>query len=366
MSFDRKKGGNRRLAGWSVLLAAGLLAWLLHLLSGNDAARAWRALLINFIYVTPLAAGLVTWSAIVVAANGRWAGQAERFCWTGIGFFVPSLLILFGLWLGSSAWAPWYNKALHQGVWLNNTFLFLRVLGSLLVFWAAAAWFLLSRLKGKKQAAIPAALLIVVYSVVFTLFSFDLVMALTPEWHSGIFGAYFFISSLYLAIVFWTLLVVVQPDSSVEVRHDLGKLILAFAILTTSLLYMQLLTIWYENFPDETSYLIQRMHRNDWAIVSSIIVFVIYLGPLVMLLTEWSKKNRFFLGAVSVLLLIGLWFERWWMVAPTFSREVQFGWVELAAAAAVLGLFGVSTTWSQKFLPPMSVEEVEAVERGER
>ena len=85
-------------------------------------------------------------------------------------------------------------------------------------------------------------------------------------------AAYFFISSLYLAIVFWTLLVVLQPRLPVEVRHDLGKLVLAFSILTTSLLYMQLLTIWYENFPDETSYLIQRMHCDDWKIVSSIIV----------------------------------------------------------------------------------------------
>ena len=54
-----------------------------------------------------------------------------------------------------------------------------------------------------------------------------------------------------------------------------------------------------------------------------------YLGPLVLLLTEWSKKNRFFLGAVSVLLLIGLWFERWWMVAPTFSRKCSSAWWNL-------------------------------------
>ncbi len=352
---DSKKG-NARFLGWSVLLAAGLLAWLLLLLSGGDTPRAWRALLINFIYVTPLAAGLVTWSAIVIAANGRWAGQAERLTWTGIGFLVPSFLILFGLWIGSPTWAPWYNKVFHQGVWLNNTFVFLRVLIGLLLFWGTAVWFLRARFRGRTRAGVPAAVLVVVYSVVFTMFSFDLVMALSPEWHSAIFGGHFFISSLYLAIVFWTLMVVVQPDSPVEVRHDLGKLVLAFGILTTSLLYMQLLTIWYENFPDETSYLIQRMHWSDWRIVSSVIVFVVYLGPLVMLLTEWSKRNRVFLGAVSVLLLIGLWLERWWMVAPTFAREARLGLVELAAAAAMVGALGLSIELCRSKLPQVPQE----------
>jgi hypothetical protein len=355
------------LGSWALLFAIGLIAWLLLLLTGGVPARAWRALLISFIYAAPLAAGLFTWSAIVVAANGRWAGDAERLAWRGVGFFVPSLLILIGLWIGSPDWAPWYGKELHQGIWLDNTVLFIRELSGLVLFWGTAVWYLLRRAQGRRGGAImPAAILVIVYCVVFTMFSFDFVMALLPEWRSGIFGAYFFISSLYLGIVFWTLLVVLQQRSPVALRHDLGKLVLAFSILTTSLLYMQVLTIWYENFPEETSYLIQRMNVRDWQVVSSFIVLVVYLGPLAMLLTEWSKKNRLYLGAVSALLLAGLWIERWWMVAPTFSREAHLGLVELAAAAAVLGLFGLSMAVAQIYLPEMPGEEVGALEQTER
>lgn len=342
----------RDLAPWALLFGAGLVLWLL-LLRYGDAARAWRALLINFIYATPLAAALTTWSAIVVAANGRWAGDAERIAWRGTAFSVPSIVILIGLWIGSHAWAPWHGKELHQGAWLNNTFLFSRELIGLLVFRLAAFRFMAARAKGRAEAMLPAAVLIVVYCVVFTLFAFDFVMALLPEWRSAIFGGYFFISSLYLAVVFWTLMVVLDPLSRVELRHDLGKLVLAFSILTTSLLYMQLLTIWYENFPDETSYLIQRMQVSHWQAVSWFIVLFVYLGPLAMLLTERTKKNRFYLGAVCVLLLTGLWIERWWMVAPTFSREARLGLPELAAAGAVLGLFGLSITIAPRHLPEL-------------
>ena len=302
----------------------------------------------------------------MVAANGRWAGESERLAWRGIGFLLPTFLLLLGLWIGSPSWAPWYGKALHQGSWLNNSVLFIREFVGLLLFWGTAVWYLMRRAQGRRGAMMPAAVLVVVYCVVFSVFAFDFVMALLPEWRSGIFGAFFFISSLYLAIVFWTLLAVLQRGSPVELRHDLGKLVLAFSILTTSLLYMQLLTIWYENLPEETSYLIQRMNVADWQLVSGFIVLVVYLGPLAMLLTEWSKKNRIYLGAVSTLLLGGLWIERWWMVAPLFSPEARLGLAELAAAAAVTGAFGLSMTLSQNYLPAMPVEEMSAREQIER
>lgn len=344
------------MASWIILLGAGLLAWLMLLLTGADKARAWRAMLINFMFFTPLAAGLVTWSAVIIASKGRWAGQAERLAWTGIAFLVPSFIILIALWIGSPVWAPWYGKTLPQGIWMNNTFLFARDFAALLAFWGSAIWFLLRRLKGRERSILPGAILIVIFCVVFTLLSFDLVLGLNSQWHSAIFGAYFFISSLYIAIVFLALLVVFDSRYHAEIRHDLGKLILAFSILTTYFLFMQLLTIWYSNILDETFYLAQRMNRPGWMVISSVLAAIVYLGPLVLLLTEWAKKNRFFLGSVAVLLLVGLWFDRWWLIAPGIESGPQFGWMEAAGTAAVLGALGLSIDVSRKILPQVPEE----------
>jgi hypothetical protein len=122
-------------------------------------------------------------------------------------------------------------------------------------------------------------------------------------------------------------------------------------------MFIQLLTIWYENLPDETPYPLHRMNYLGWNVISALIAGIIYLGPLVWLLTIRAKSSRFFLGAVSLLLLIGLWFERWWMVTPTFSREPVIGWVELAATAAILGLLGLAVMLSGRHLPPLPAEE---------
>jgi hypothetical protein len=351
---------NPMIAVSTILLAAGSIAWLLLLRFDDDPARVWRALLVNFLYFTPLAAGLVTWSAIVIAANGRWAGSAERLAWTGLGFLVPSLILLVALWTGSPAWAPWYGKKLHQGMWLNNNVLFLRELIGLLFFWTTAAWYLVRRIKGRRHAVLHAGILVVVYCFIFTLFAFDLIVALTPEWRSALFGAYFFISSLYLAAVFWALMAIFFPGFGPEVRQDLGKLVLAFSILTTSLLFMQLLTIWYENLPEETSFLLHRMHYRDWMSVSIFLLIVVYFGPLLSLVTEWAKRSKVYLGSVSVLLLAGLWVERWWLVAPSFTREAEFGLPELAATAALAGGLILSVETARRYLPDLPKDEVTA------
>lgn len=355
--FSQKPGGTFWTAAWTILLVAGLSGWLVLLFAGGDPARTWRALLVNFIYFTPLASGMVAWSAIVTAAKGRWAGHAESLSWKGLGFLVPSFLILVALWIGSGEWAPWHGEPTHLGTWLSAPFLFIRDLAALALIWGFARWHVAGRSRGKERAVVRASLFILVYCTAFTLIAFDLVMALNPDWHSSIFGGYFFISSLYLAVTFWTFLVTLEPGYGPDLRHDLGKLILAFSILTTYFLFMQLLVIWYENIPDETTYIVRRMNYPEWKTVSSLIIGIVYLGPLVLLLSRRAKRSRFCLGAVSVLLLLGLWFERWWMVAPAFLSRPALGWAEFAAFAGMLGAFGVGLQTVRTNLPPAPEEE---------
>jgi hypothetical protein len=360
MSNDIK---NRRkyILLWAVLLIAGLIVWLAFLLTGADTARAWRALLINFAFFGSLAAGLVTWSAAVVASNGSWPGKAEQLAWTGYGFILPSIIILVALWIGSPHWAPWYKTRLHQGFWLNNDFLFLRDLGSLIIFWAAGLWYLHWRRKGRKRSQLQAGILAVIYSIAFSLLGFDLVMAPDPRWYSAAFGAYFFISGLYVGICFWSILVALRPEVGPDIRHDLGKLVLAFSILTTYFFFIQLLTIWYENLPNEIPFFVKRLNFRDWRDITFLLIVFVYVGPLIMLLTTGAKRNRYALGIICLIILIGLWFERWWLISPRFM-PVELGWMELSGTAAVLGALGLSIQLVEKKLPDIPPEE--GVEEG--
>lgn len=351
-SHDRLRNG--RILLWGFLGLAGMGFWA-YLMSGSDPLRGWRALLINFLFFTSVAGGLVAWSGILYASKARWAGELERLAATGTSFAIPSLAALAVLWGGSSKWAPWFGKHLHQGLWLDNTFIFARNMALLGIFWITSLWYLAARRRGR--GAVAAGVLIIFFCITFSLIGFDLVMALDPHWYSSLFGGYFFISALYIAAAAWAFMAVWRSQATSRRLQDLGNLVLAFSLLTTSFMYSQLLVIWYENIPEETRFLVPRINGKEWQDVSLFLLAVVYLGPLVLFLTERAKRSRWFVGAVSLLLLAGLWIERWWLVAPTFAAAPQIGLQEISSAAGFAGVFGLCFEIMHPLIPALPPPE---------
>lgn len=357
MSTDKRPDRllNLRTAVWLMLALGGCLAWIF-LLRGGDPVRAWRSLLINFLFFSSLSGGLVVWPALVRTCNGRWHRELERLAAAGIAFSVPSLLALVLLWAGSPGWSPWYGVRLHQGIWLNNSFLFGRDLAALSLFWGLAARYL--RLRSRGGGRVCGGILVLVYCLVFSLLGFDLVMALDPGWNSNLAGGYFFMSGLYIAVTCWALLATRCAGASGDQLHDLGKLMVAFSLMTTYLMFAHLLLFWYENLPHEIRFLVPRLNFHPWRGVSYGLLCVVYFGPLVLLLTERSKRSRPALGAISLLVLAGMWVERWWLVAPTFDPALRLGPSEISLAAAFLGVLGIGMELFHRRMPRQPVGEV--------
>ena len=348
---------SRPLAGtllWTLLALGGCALWLFFL-NGADAGRAWRSLLINFLFFSSLSGGLVVWLAVVGSCDGRWHLPLQRLAAAGIVFSIPSVLALIVLWIGSPRWSPWYHARFHQGIWLDNDFLFGRDLAALLIFWAVAGYYLLRR--RRDQARLCGAVLVVVYCLAFSLLGFDLVMALDPGWYSNLAGGYFFISGLYIAVTCWALFCAWGNQASADQLQDLGKLMVAFSLMTTYLMYAHLLIFWYENLPREVRFPLPRMHNGQWQQVSYLLLGLVYFGPLVLLLTEWSKRNRWPLGVVSAAVLAGMWIERWWLVAPTFDPLARLGLSEISLALAFVGMLGLGMEQFHRRLPERYLRE---------
>ena len=152
------------------------------------------------ISLTPLAAGMVVWPAVINAARGEhWLNdRLRRPALLSLGFAPVSLAAFFLLFLGRGYWAGWLHvEHLHNGAWLNSRFLFTRDLAALLLFWGMAAWS--ARDTRPQPGKGRAGWLAFIYCAVFSLLGFDLVMALDPHWVSSLFGGYFFITGMYIA-----------------------------------------------------------------------------------------------------------------------------------------------------------------------
>ncbi len=346
---------------WTVLLAAvlaiGLAAWIACIAGKGDAGRAWRGLLIAFLFFTPMAIGMVTWTAVALASHGRWVGTAARPALAAIAWMPASILVFIVLWLGREHWAAWLHfDEMPKKLWLDERFVLLRDGAGLLAVWALALLFVIRRKAGRP--AVLGGLLVFTYCIVFTLIGFDFVMAQDKHWYSALFGAYFFISGMYIAVAGWTLTAVLTGAGGGRSRlQDMGKLIVAFSLLTTYMMYSQLLPIWYEQLPDEVTFVIPRF-TGLFRPMSMALLAVVYLGPLVLLLTRWSKRTPAFLGFIAALVLAGMWLERWWLIMPTAGFGPGIGIEEVSITAAMAAGFALCVRWQMTRLPASYPGEV--------
>jgi hypothetical protein len=341
-------------AAWPIVLAAlvaiGVAGWAASAIDWKEwpgrvawDPRAWRALLINFMFFTPMALGMAVWPAAVMISRGRWAMGIERHGLAGVAFVPVAIAAFIALVLGREQWATWLAAPYPANApWLEAGLLFGRDGAGLTILCVLVGLFVWRMRRGRPKML--AAWLVFVFCAVFSMLAFDMVMALDPRWYSALFGFYFFVSCMYIGVAGWTLASLVQrPGADAEQRHDLGKLIVALSLLTTYTMYSQLIVIWYENLPAEVRFAIPRLTLPPGMWVSAALLGVIYLGPLVLLLPVRAKRSRWWLGTVAAAVLAGMWLERWWLITPQFERVAVPGLPELAitvafAAAMILAL----------------------------
>ena len=210
---------------------------------------------------------------------------------------------------------------------------------------------------------------LMVFSVTFTLASFDWMMSLEPMWYSTIFGVYnfagLFLSGLAAIVVVALWLERLGPLQHVlteEHRHDLGKLLFAFSVFWMYIWLSQYMLIWYTNIPEETSYFIRRMH-GGWFVLSLANVVFNWLVPFVVLLRRDAKRQRQTLGLVAAIVLVGRWLDIYLMIGPSVVGEApRIGLWELGLTAGGLGGFGLALAWALKGAPAVPLADPDLVE----
>jgi hypothetical protein len=354
------------IAVCALLVVAGAIDFGVAVTRGA-AVRAWDAFLVNLLFWLGIAQGGVIVSASLYLTQARWGGARVYRLAEVFVAFVPLGFALFWLLLAGRALIfPWVRHPLPQkAAWLNVPFLFERDGGGLLALTLLSLWFVrLSRrddavrwAESSADIELPPASIrrlaptvIITYAIVYSLLAFDLVMSLSPVWYSTLFGAYFFAGAYWSALAAMGVLASVGlrpvPQSggtdAARALHDIGKLVFAFSIFWAYLLWSQYLPIWYAGLPDETFFVVQRVHTLPWGVLAWSVLVLIWLVPFVGLLSRRAKRHPGVLGVVCTLGLVGMWIERYVLVTPSLSpRAIPFGWVESLITAGFVGAFAL-------------------------
>ena len=367
---------------------------------GGDSTRAWQALLVNFLFFVGLAYAGVAISAILQTTCARWGRSLKRLSEATAAFLPIAFVLLVVLLVGITNWAPWVREPVEaRRAWLNVPFFVVRhalmfiVLSGLSLVYVyrsvrpdvgmldesgtqkatgfarrlIGGWDGLvdERARNQRSQDVLAPCVLIAYGWIVSFVAIDFVVALDPRWFSTLAGAYYFVGNLFAGVAFLTVAAIwtrerlrIQNYIGDRQLYDVGKLLFGFCILWAYMLWSQYLVIWYGDLPEETEFIAHRM-QGSWAPLTWIMLAMAFFIPFVLLLSKDIKTHVRGLTTVALLVLVGMWLERFVLVTPSLWHEdsIPLGLMEILITAGVFSLFAWCYTTFLRAFPVLPVSD---------
>lgn len=209
---------------------------------------------------------------------------------------------------------------------------------------------------------------------VHTIVSFDFATSVIPGWHTTIFPPYFVAGAIFSGFAMvQTLMVmtrkVLKLEQYITLNHidSMNKIILVTGTIVGVAYLTELFIAWYSGYIYEQFAFYNRvMGPYYWSYIGMMACNVI--SPQLF----WSKKLRrslFVTFFMSIFVNIGMWFERFVIIATTLARDYLPTswsyyvptWVEIGLFVGTLGLFFTLYLIFVRVAPVIAVAEIKAI-----
>ncbi|MFP4370253.1 MAG: quinol:cytochrome C oxidoreductase, partial [Candidatus Kapaibacterium sp.] len=196
-----------------------------------------------------------------------------------------------------------------------------------------------------KTNKVASALFMPFFAIFTTIIAIDYLMTLEPHWFSTIFGVYYFAGTFLAALAVLTYVSVTLSEAGYMTKYinndhyyNFGALMFAFVNFWAYIAFSQFLLIWYANIPEETFWFIDRW-QGSWMWVTIGLIFIHFIVPYAVLLSQPSKRNPKVLKFISIWIIIAHFYDLYWIVMPTYSHDnAILGWMELMVPILPVGL----------------------------
>jgi molybdopterin-containing oxidoreductase family membrane subunit len=219
-------------------------------------------------------------------------------------------------------------------------------------------------------AAFATPLVVSVHSVV----SWDFAVSIVPGWHATIFPPYFVAGAIFSGVAMVITLAiplrkVYKLERLITLDHfdAMSKLIMVTSGIVTYAYVTEFYTAWYSNNPFERAQFWFRPFGDYW-LAFWIMTFCNCVAPLAL----WYKPlrtNIAFLFVLSIIINIGMWFERFNIIVQSLSHDFipavwgyyNFSWVDIGITVGAFGWFGMWMTLFIKFFPAVAIMEIKEI-----
>jgi Ni/Fe-hydrogenase subunit HybB-like protein len=216
-------------------------------------------------------------------------------------------------------------------------------------------------------AALATPLVISVHSVV----SFDFATAIVPGWHSTVFPPYFVAGAIYSG--FAMVLTIAIPLRAAYGLHDfitdrhldnMGKVMLASGLIVAYGYLTETFTAWYSGHEPEW-YAIENRAAGPYASIFWLLIACNIVVPQALWFAS-VRRNVFALFALSLVINVGMWLERFVIVVVSLHRDYlpsswgmyQPTFWDWSTYIGTIGLFASLMFLFIRFLPMISIFEM--------
>ena len=209
---------------------------------------------------------------------------------------------------------------------------------------------------------------------VHTIVSFDFATSVIPGWHTTIFPPYFVAGAVFsgFAMVLTLMLIVrkvLHLEDYITLNHieSMNKIIVLTGTIVGVAYLTELFIAWYSGYVYEQSAFYNRAVGIYWWSYFGM-MFCNVISPQMF----WSKKlrrNITFTFFMSIIINIGMWFERFVIIATTLARDYLPSswsyyipsWTEIGIYVGTFGLFFTLFLLFTRVAPVIAIAEVKAI-----
>ena len=309
---------------------AGLIGMVVFLLlAPRDAAAGW---LIAFLFWSGIPLGGLLALLIHMLTGGRWGIRfAAEFLAAAAAIPLMALLAVPMLSTLPTLY-PWVfghgSVRADVAAWYLNPPFFIGRTALAFCGWTLLV-FLLPRLTGA-AATVAAGVGLIFYGVMICVLGTDWVLSLEPNFVSTSFGATLAFTQLASALA-WT--AIVARDDGDPAFADLGGLLLAALLGLTYINFMAVLVIWYGDVPERVAWFVVRM-RGPWLMLAWLAFIIGSAVPILALFLGRWRRSPHALRLIAGIALCGIALYDCYLVAPAFGGPA------LGAALLALSTIG--------------------------
>jgi len=209
---------------------------------------------------------------------------------------------------------------------------------------------------------------------VHTIVSMDFATSIVPGWHTTIFPPYFVAGAIFsgFGMVLTLLLIarkVLNYQNYITINHldAMAKVVMLTGTMVGLAYITEFFIAWYSGVEYEQYAFLNRAFGPYWWAYWTMMSCNL-LAPQVFWF-KWARTTPWFLFIMSVVVNVGMWFERFVIIVTSLHRDYlpsswamySASWVEVGIFIGTFGLFFTCFFLFCRFLPIINMAEVKGI-----